>query len=94
MRPVPANYVKLIYVHLLYSSDHFLGFEPAPAGPQYSAPEVMYILNNLRGEFHPVLREVLVEAAVAPLNTPYLSHLIVVPQAHHDRADYHVEARA
>lgn len=81
---VTPNNVKLIYFHLFDSSDHFLSFESATAGPQYSPTEVMNILNNLRVKFHPVLREILVEATIAPFNTPYFSHLIVVPKTHHD----------
>ena len=79
MSAVPANDVKLIYFHLFDGSDHFLSFEPTTARAKYSAAKVMYVFNDLRVKFDPVLGEIFVEAPVAPLNSPYLFHLIVVP---------------
>lgn len=81
---VTPNNIELVDFHLLDSSDHFLGLESTTTGAQYGAAKVVNVLNNLGIKFHPVLREILVEAAVAPLNTPYLSHLVVIPQTHHD----------
>jgi hypothetical protein len=76
---VPANDVKLIYFHLFDSSDHFLCFEPTTARAKYSSAKVMYVFNDLRVKFDPVLGEIFVETSVAPFNSPYLFHLIVVP---------------
>ena len=91
---VAANDVELVDALGLEGLDDLSRVEAATGGAEDGASEVLDAVHSLRVERDPVLREFLVKAPVAPLDSPDLPDFVVIVEAVHEGSDNHVQARA
>ena len=92
MCAVSSDDVQVVHSHFLDGIYHQGRVEATTGGTQHGATQVVDIFDHLRVKFNPVFRELFVEPAVAPLDAPYLSDIIVIPKRHHNAANDDIQA--
>ena len=94
MRSITAYDEAHRYVFFDERVQDLLSIEPTSGGSEDGAALLMNFRDLLRGEPLPVVFSVCVEALVSPLDSIYVSHLVVVPEGHHNFSDDDVQTWA
>ena len=93
MSAIATNDVELIDATCLERLNHFLAIKAATTGSKDCAADVLDTSNVLGGKLLPIVI-LLIKAAVAPANAPYLLNTVFVAQAVNNGLDDYVEAWA
>lgn len=80
MSAVPSDDIKMVDSHLLDGIYHGRSIESSSGGTKHCATKIVNVFDDFRVQIYPILRKLLIEAAVAPLDTPYLLDIVVIPK--------------